>query len=161
MGTSAEVVKAVTGMVFKGMVDFNYRGTATFAKQPTEFTLAQVMLPWRKIQDEIVLYVADAALGTKFGVPLTATGVTSDQETANNLEFLLQQNNNGCQLTAEGSAVVRTSPSAYWLKLLGMAKENFMRREVYRGTISIEGGQCFSFYSDLSPQFRQISIRRE
>lgn len=158
----AEEARFFEGIVLKGQYDKNYEGPATIDHIPTEFTLAQLLLPWKKIEKQPVLQIQDSASGVTYGIPLKVAGVSPDPETASNLELLLQESQQGHQLNVKGSAIIRTGKFLDLGAILsfGMTKEELVKRQVYTGSVTTANGIIFSFYVDLSPQFRQYRISR-
>lgn len=149
---------------WKSSYNGNYEGRPRIEKAPLGFPL----FPWQKTPESYHAIVDKSDLGMPVGIPLTLEN--PDPETAANLQQLLEHSRNGDQLYLRGRTIVRVdgpdnigsllnASLKVWTNLLTLKGFPTMkRREVYSGTIEVNGTPTFHYYVDMSPQMRHGEI---
>ncbi|MBI2143208.1 hypothetical protein HYU20_02600 [Candidatus Woesearchaeota archaeon] len=153
-----------SALPWKGSYDCNYEGRPRIEKLPLGFPL----FPWQKTLGSYHAIVEKSDLGVPVAIPLMLEN--PDPETKANLQRLLEHSRNGDQIYLRGRNIVRVDGPdnigsllkdslEVWVNLLTLKGfHHIARREVYSGTIEVNGAPTFQYYVDMSPQMRRGGI---
>ena len=142
-----------------GQYDLYYKGHASIGEAPLKFPF----FPWQNLTKVPHAYVNDSTIGI-VGIPLTTEN--PDPETGRNLASIVDQIQSGRDVSIDGRAIISSekqtvlsyiaeSAKLWWgimkLDFKAAFKQPDVHRQVYSGTISIDGEPKFQYWVDLSP----------